>query len=77
MSGLEDELRELNEKLEIMMKRLDYMEVLISQNKEFSQLSRVKSGLELGTSLNSEALKLIQRLISVQRRLSRKEDPKD
>ena len=77
MSGLEDELRELNEKLELMMKRLDYMEALMTQNQEYPELSRVMSGLKVGTSLYSEPLKLIQRLMSVQRRLKRREEPRD
>ena len=77
MSGLEDELRELNEKLELMMKRLDYMEALMTQSQEYPELSRVMSGLKVGTSLYSEPLKLIQRLISVQRRLKRSEEPRD
>jgi hypothetical protein len=77
MSGLEDELRELNEKFELMMKRLDYMEALMTQNQEYPELSRVMSGLKVGTSLYSEPLKLIQRLMSVQRRLKRSEEPRD
>ena len=77
MSGLEDELRELNEKLGLMMKRLDYMEALMTQNQEYPELSRVMSGLRVGTSLYSEPLKLIQRLMSVQRRLKRSEEPRD
>jgi len=77
MSGLEDELRELNEKLGVMMKRLDYMEALMTQNQEYPELSRVMSGLKVGTSLYSEPLKLIQRLMSVQRRLKRSDEPRD
>ena len=77
MSGLEDELRELNEKLGVMMKRLDYMEALMTQNQEYPELSRVMSGLKVGTSLYSESLKLIQRLMSVQRKLKRSEEPRD
>jgi len=70
-------LRELNEKLELMMKRLDYMEALMTQNQEYPELSRVMSGLKVGTSLYSEPLKLIQRLMSVQRKLKRSEEPRD
>jgi len=70
-------LRELNEKLEIMMKRLDYMENLMTQNQEYSEAARVIGGLRIGTSLYSEPLKLIQRLMSVQRRLKRSEEPRD
>jgi hypothetical protein len=62
LSSLEDDLKELNEKLGIMMKRLDYREVLLTQNQEYPELSRVMSTLKIGTSLYSEPLKLIQRL---------------
>ena len=77
MSGLEDELRELNEKLELMMKRLDYMEGLMTQNQEYAEAARVIGGLRMGTSLYTEPLKLVQRLMSVQRRLKRSEEPRD
>ncbi|TFH13121.1 hypothetical protein E4H04_12525 [Candidatus Bathyarchaeota archaeon] len=77
MSGLEDELRELNWKLERMMKRLDYMESLMTQNKEYAEASQIISGLKMGTSLYTEPLKLVQRLMSVQRRLKRSEEPRD
>jgi hypothetical protein len=76
LSGLEDELKELNEKLELMMKRLDYIEALMTQSQEYPELSRIMNGLRVGTSLYSEPLKLIQRLVSVQRRLKRSE-PRD
>ncbi len=77
MSGLEDELKGLNEKLELMLKRLDYLEALMTQNQEYPELSHVMSSLRVGTSLYSEPLKLIQRLVSVQRRLKRSEEPRD
>ena len=77
MSSLEDELRELNEKLGVMMKRLDYMENLMTQNQEYSEAARVIGGLKMGTSLYSEPLKLIQRLMNVQKRLKRSEEPRD
>jgi len=77
LSGLEDDLKELNEKLGIMMKRLDYMEALLTQNQEYPELSRVMGTLKVGTSLYSEPLKLIQRLMSVQRRLKRSDEKRD
>lgn len=77
MSGLEDELKGLNEKLKLMLKRLDYLEAVMTQNQEYPELSHVMSSLRVGTSLYSEPLKLIQRLVSVQRRLKRSEEPRD
>jgi len=77
LSGLEDELKGLNEKLELMLNRLDYLEAVMTQNQEYPELSHVMSSLRVGTSLYSEPLKLIQRLVSVQRRLKRSEEPRD
>jgi len=77
LSGLEDELKGLNEKLELMLKRLDYLEAVMTQNQEYPELSHVMNSLRVGTSLYSEPLKLIQRLVSVQRRLKRSEEPRD
>ncbi|MCK4582064.1 hypothetical protein KAU18_02015 [Candidatus Bathyarchaeota archaeon] len=77
MSGLERNLKELNEKLGLMMKRLDYLEALMTQNQEYPELSQIMGSLRVGTSLYSEPLKLIQRLLSVQRRLRRSEEPRD
>ena len=77
MSGLERDLKELNEKLGLMMKRLDYLEALMTQNQEYPELSQIMGSLRVGTSLYSEPLKLIQRLVSVQRRLRHSEEPRD
>lgn len=77
MSSLEDELKELNDKLGLMIKRLDYLEALMTQNQQYPELSQIMSGLKVGTSLYTEPLKLIQRLMTVQRRLKRSEEPRD
>lgn len=53
------------------------MEALLTQNQEYPELSRVMGSLKVGTSLYTEPLKLIQRLMSVQRRLKRSEEPRD
>jgi len=74
---LERDLKELNEKLGLMMKRLDYLEALMTQNQEYPELSQIMGSLRVGTSLYSEPLKLIQRLVSVQRRLRHSEEPRD
>lgn len=77
MTSLEDELKELNDKLGLMIKRLDYLEALMTQNQQYPELSQIMSGLKVGTSLYTEPLKLIQRLMTVQRRLKRSEEPRD
>ena len=77
MSGLEDELKELNKKLGLIVKRLDFLEAVMTQNQEYPELSQIMGSLRVGTSLYSEPLKLIQRLVSMQRRLRRSEEPRD
>ena len=77
MSSLEDELRELNDKLELMMKRLDYMEALMTQSQEYAEASRIIGGFRMGASLYSDPLELVQRLMSFQRRLRRSEELRD
>ena len=74
---MERDLKELNEKLGLMMKRLDYLEALMTQNQEYPELSQIMGSLRVGASLYSEPLKLIQRLVSVQRRLRHSEEPRD
>jgi len=77
LSDLEDELKELNEKLGLIVSRLDYLEAVMTQDKEYPELSRVMGSLRVGTSLYTEPLKLIQRLVSMQRRIKRSDDPRD
>ncbi len=77
LSGLEDELKELNEKLEYIMKRMDYLEAVMTQDKEYPELSNVMRSLRVGTRLYSEPLKLIQRLVGIQRELRRSEKHRD
>jgi hypothetical protein len=77
LSGLEIELKELNRKLGLIVSRLDYLEAVMTQDKEYPELARVMGSLRVGTSLYTEPLKLIQRRVSIQRRIKRSEEPRD
>jgi hypothetical protein len=77
LSGLEDDLKELNRKLEVMMKRLDYLEAILTESRQYPEMAQLMGDLRVGTSLYSEPLKLIQRLISVRRYVGRGEDHRD
>ncbi len=59
------------------MKRLDYMEALMTQSQEYAEASQIIGGFRMGASLYSEPLKLVQRLMRVQRRLRRSEEPRN
>ena len=77
MSGLERNLKEVNEKLEHMMRRLDYLEAVLTESRQYPELAQVMGDLRVGAALYSEPLKLIQRLVSVRRHLSRDEEHRD
>jgi len=77
LSGLERDLKEVNEKLEHMMRRLDYLEAVLTESRQYPELAQVMGDLRVGAALYSEPLKLIQRLVSVRRHLSRDEEHRD
>ena len=70
-------MKELNEKLGLIVSRLDYLEAVMTQDKEYPELARVMGSLRGGTSLYTEPLKLIQRLVSMQRKIKRRKEPRD
>jgi len=72
-----DDLKELNKKLEIMMHRLDYLEVVLTETREYPELAQVMGGLRVGTALYREPLKLIERLIRVRRYLEKFPESRD
>lgn len=77
MSGLGDDLKELNRKLEAMMRRLDHLEAVLTESRQYPEMAQLMGDLRVGASLYSEPLKLIQRLISVRRHLGRGEEHRD
>ena len=77
MSGVEDDLRALNEKLEQMMRRLDYLEAILTESRQYPELARLMGDLRVGAVLYGEPLKLIQRLLGVRRYLDRAPESRD
>lgn len=77
MSGLEDELREMNRKLEIMMGRLDYLEAALIESRQYPELTQIMGDLKVGASLYTEPLKLIERLVRIKRQLARDKEHRD
>jgi len=77
LSGLGDDLKELNRKLEAMMRRLDHLEAVLTESRQYPEMAQLMDDLRVGASLYSEPLKLIQRLISVRRHLGRGEEHRD
>ena len=77
MSELEDDLKSLNEKMERMMSRLDYLEAILTESRKYPEIARLMGDLKVGAALYGEPLKLIQRLIGVRRHLERTPESRD
>ena len=77
LSGVEDNLKALNEKLERVMRRLDYMEAILTESRKYPELAQLMGDLRVGAALYGEPLKLIQRLLGVRRYLERAPESRD
>jgi len=77
LSELEDDLKALNEKMERMMSRLDYLEAILTESRKYPEIARLMGDLKVGAALYGEPLKLIQRLIGVRRHLERTPESRD
>ncbi|MGD2200368.1 MAG: hypothetical protein PVJ38_01890 [Candidatus Bathyarchaeota archaeon] len=77
MSEIEDDLKALNDKLERVMQRLDYLEAILTESRKYPELARVMGDLRVGASLYGEPLKLIQRLLGVRRYLEKTPESRD
>ena len=77
MSGLENDLKKVNDKLEAVIKRLDYLEAVLTESRRYPEVTGLMRDLKVGTALYGEPLKLIQRLIGVRRVIERGEEHRD
>ena len=77
MSGAEEDLKSLNEKMERIMRRLDYFEAILTESRQYPELAQLMGDLKVGAALYGEPLKLIQRLLGVRRYLEKTPDSRD
>ncbi len=77
MPGVEEDLKALNEKLERVMSRLDYLEAILTESRKYPELAGLMRDLRVGTALYGEPLRLIQRLLGVRRYLERTPESRD
>jgi len=70
------DLRSLSEQLEAVMRRLDLIEAVLTEQRSYPELVAVMSDLRMSASLYNEPLKLIQRLITL-RRITQRAEPRD
>jgi hypothetical protein len=71
------DLNRLSEQLEAMMRRLDLIEAILTEQKNYPELAAIMGDLKMSAALYNEPLKLIQRLIITRRILQRSPEPRD
>ncbi len=71
------DLKKLSEQLEAVMHRLDLIEAILTEQKNYPELAAIMGDLKMSTALYNEPLKLIQRLITTRRILQRSSEPRD
>ena len=77
MAGTGNDLKALNEKLERMIRRLDYLEAILTESRQYPEIAQLMGDLKVGAALYGEPLKLIQRLLGVRRHLERTPESRD
>jgi len=73
----EERIRDLDEKLDAIIRRLDAIEASVAASQQTSQLTGLLSDLKSGISLYSEPLKAIKRLYDARRFLTSQTVEKD
>lgn len=64
MSDIEKSLKSLNEKLNWIIQRLDFLEALLIENEEYPEVVSFLRSIRYGTILYGEPLKTLERLVS-------------
>lgn len=67
MSDIEKSLKSLNEKLNWIIQRLDFLEAILMENKEYPEVINFLRSIRLGTALYGEPLKTLGRLVSAKK----------
>jgi hypothetical protein len=70
LSTLEASLSALNEKLDWIIRRLDYLEVTLSESQEYPEVIHFLRSIRFGTALYGEPLKTLDRLVTAQQLIS-------
>ena len=64
MSDIDSSLKSLNEKLDWIINRLNYLENVLTESQQYPEVVSFLQSLKLGTALYGEPLKTLNRLIS-------------
>ena len=76
MADIQDSLTSLNEKLDWIIRRLNYLESVLAESQQYPEVASFLRSLKIGTIVYDEPLKTLNRLISV-RHLLESVSPKD
>jgi len=71
LSSLDKELKSLSQKLEEVIRRLDYIETVLMEGQRYPEIAQVIGGFKTGALLYGEPLKMIRRLLFVKRFIDR------
>jgi len=69
LSDIEVSLKSLNEKLDWIIRRLEYLEAILTESQRYPEVVSFLRSLKIGTALYGEPLKILDRLISAKRLL--------
>jgi hypothetical protein len=70
LSTLEASLTALNKKLDWIIRRLDYLEAILSESQEYPEVIHFLRSIRFGTALYGEPLKTLDRLVTAQQLIS-------
>lgn len=70
MSKLEASLTALSDKLDWIIRRLDYLEAVLSESQEYPEVIHFLRSIRFGTALYGEPLKTLDRLVTAQKLIS-------
>ena len=69
MSDIEASLKALNEKLDWIVQRLNYLEAVLTESQKYPEVVNLLRSLRMGTALYGEPLKTLNQLVSAKRLL--------
>ena len=67
MSDIEGSLKNLNEKLDWIIKRLNYLENVLTESQQYPEVVDFLQSLKVGTALYGEPLKTLNRIVAARK----------
>ena len=67
LSDIDGSLKSLNEKLDWIINRLNYLEAVLTESQQYPEVIGFLQSLKLGTAMYGEPLKTLNRIVSVRK----------